>query len=535
MRDAKQRVFVNTLFIYIIIQPILELMWLNNGELNNIFGVTIPTFVRIIGIGVIGIEWLWINRNSKKIFWLGGYCLVVGIYFVFHHFNCTRFNPAIGDDLYYSLVQEAFYLIRMMIPLCLIVFVQSVANIQEFIRKVLLSITLLTSSLVIIPNLFGVSFGAYTNERLSLTIVDWFLKPEQCTYLYTASKGFFHRSIISTVLVMILPYVISLFFKTGKLFFLLVVCYQGIAMLSFGTKAASLSVIICMLLMLLCYVFYCVLRKKYSTMLIRFILGFMVLVLFIGVYSKSPCQQRLTFEEQFYEIRDNEVIDNENVDTEEVMTDNDIISNEVASNNASDNIHIPNKVIDVRLENIDNSNPNEIIEYFEAHKGELSITLDFLEGKYGYKVDPVFWKEFVENTVPSERMQNRFVEEEILKRIVKQNKNLWDKWWGIGYTRTSSVYNLEKDFIYQYYSMGIVGVILLLGPYLIILLYGIIKIICNMKNSTLEQCSFVLGLGLTFFVAYFSGNMMESLGITIIIGCIEGYFLKEMLLVGDKR
>ena len=58
-----------------------------------------------------------------------------------------------------------------------------------------------------------------------------------------------------------------------------------------------------------------------------------------------------------------------------------------------------------------------------------------------------------------------------------------DDWFGIGYTRTSNIYNLEKDFVYQYYSVGIVGVVLLLGPYIGILLFVMLRMLVHFKKG----------------------------------------------------
>lgn len=75
--------------------------------------------------------------------------------------------------------------------------------------------------------------------------------------------------------------------------------------------------------------------------------------------------------------------------------------------------------------------------------------------------------------------------------------------------------------------MGIIGVILLLGPYIMIILVAMLWMLIKFKDkANIENCSLVLGLGLSLFLAYYSGNVMESLGITIVIGALAGYLLK---------
>ena len=96
-----------------------------------------------------------------------------------------------------------------------------------------------------------------------------------------------------------------------------------------------------------------------------------------------------------------------------------------------------------------------------------------------------------------------------------------------GYTRTSNIYNLERDFLYQYYSLGIVGVVIFLGPYVGILLITMILMLVKFKKrGNIENCSLVLGVGLSLFLAYYSGNVMDNLGITIIMGMVLGMLLR---------
>lgn len=54
----------------------------------------------------------------------------------------------------------------------------------------------------------------------------------------------------------------------------------------------------------------------------------------------------------------------------------------------------------------------------------------------------------------------------MLKRVKEINNNKLDNLFGITYSRTSKVFNLERDFLYQYYSMGIIGVLILIFPLL---------------------------------------------------------------------
>ena len=500
MNSKEIKIFRRTLGLFICIQPILELMWLNNGTIGEVFGFSIPTLIRMVFMGILTLEWLYFGWNIKK---LGGiliYGIILGIYFVIHNNHCIAFNTLKGDGLGYSSIDELFYIVRMMIPIGVIFFTVECHVDRKLFYRCAIIISMEIAILVLITNLLKISYGSYTNEVIKINFFDWFFTKKDMGYLMSASKGWFYSSIISTILVLTLAYLIFMFLKYEKNRYILAIWIQSVALYMFGTKAASISVIICLCLMIGCYIVLHTIKVENSWKWLAFLKIMVTFFAMIFVFIYSPCQRRLGFEENYLEERNEEEEKRKEENGDELG-----------------------------LEQISDEDITSIIEYFDKNKDYLSINLSMLEGQYNYKYDPVFWKKFVEDTVPAQRMQNRYLEERILQRIQDINDNSADKFWGIGFTRASSVYNLERDFLYQYYSMGSIGAFLLLGPYIIVLLWGMIKMIFPIKNCTLERCALTLGLGLTFFVAYYSGNVMESLGITIAIGFAEGYFVNTII------
>ena len=62
----KADIFTFLLVCYVVIQPMLELMCLNNGTFNEVLGFKLPTLIRIVGIGIIGLFSLYSIKFSKK-------------------------------------------------------------------------------------------------------------------------------------------------------------------------------------------------------------------------------------------------------------------------------------------------------------------------------------------------------------------------------------------------------------------------------------------------------------------------------------
>lgn len=501
MKYNKEQVFRGTLGVFICIQPILELMWLNNGTIGEILGFSVPTIVRLLFMGALVCEWLYCRRNIKKVLIIGVYVMLLGLYFVFHNSHCIDFVTIQSDSLGYSAVGELFYIIRMMIPFMVFLFAVECHVDKKFFTKCIVLVSMQLTLVVIVANVLGFSYGSYTNERVLLSIIDWFIYPDKCTYLMTASKGLFYWSIVSTIVVLTFPYTIYRYLKNSSYYNYFLMILQGIAMFMFGTKATALSVFICLICMCVCYIALNIIRKGYLWSLYKLISIIVLTCMFGVIFKYSPCEQRMGFEEVYYEEK--------NEDEMKKKDKEELIGNS--------------------LEQIPDDDTEQIIRYFDRNKDNLSISMSLLDGTFGYKVNPIFWKHFVQNTVPSERMQNRFVQEELLKELQKANNSDLDKILGMGFTRTSSIFNLERDFLYQYYSMGMIGVVLLLGPYILVLIWAMLKMAFPIRNCTLEKCALVLGLGLTFFVAYYSGNVMESLGITIVIGFVEGYLVNTIM------
>lgn len=494
MRQHKERIFTYMLIGFIVMQPLLDLAWLNNGAIGEVFGFTIPTLIRITIIVILGIMSFSVFVFHKKHAWLALYLIVIGMYFVMHHINALNFNSCVPGNFNYNMLGEMFYVIRMCFPIAMMYFVYNSNFKRQQFEQSVIGIVLIMSGVVIITNIFKISIGSYSDQRIAGNIFDWFLNPGAYYHNQLASKGFFYVSIVSMVLILLLPYMFYMFIDTKKKRYIGLGIAQVIALFMFGTKATSYSVVLVLGIMCILYLFSSLLKREYVFDAKILAVLFIVVVGSLGMLKYSPATARVHFDEEYEEEMDKE----EEEEKEELYAEYDFSSRE------------------------------DIVRFFDNNYKLLSINETILVESYPYKYDPEFWWTFYESTVPSVRMQNRFVQEAVLKRVQKINNNEMDQYLGIGYTRTSNIYNLEKDFLYQYYSMGILGAMLLVGPYIILLLVVMVSMIVSFKKKmTLLNLSLVLGCGLTCCLAYYSGNTLESLGVTIVMGAVYGYLLKN--------
>ena len=496
MIKKSKKIFVILLIFYILIQPFLDIMWLNDGTVPEVAGFSLPTIIRMIFIACLGLLSFMVITFNRKYLFILGYCCLVAVYFVGHHFACVDFYSLVPGNFSYNIVGEMFYVVRMCIPLAMVYFTYNSAINRKLFEKAVLILSLIMSVSCIFTNIFKVAYGSYTSELIAGNIFDWFIHYGEYTSNQIASKGIFYSSITSTVMVLIYPMLLYLFMEKRKIGYFLSAVLQAVALLMVGTKATGFSVLIVSVLMTVVYLFVVLIKRDFKVNRVACCGVVAILSINFVLFNYSPAVAKMDFDKEY----------SKEIDEKEVERDKEHSVKELSEDEKE-----------------------ELIAFFDDNYHYLSINESFLLEAYPYKYDPIFWYDFYSNYVPSQRMQNRLVQEEMLKRVKEINDNKLADLFGIGYTRTSNIFNLERDFIYQYYSMGSIGTVLLLGPYIVVLLLVMLKMLYRFKpRVTLFNCSLVLGIGLSLFLAYYSGNVMENLGITIVLGFVLGYLYKDV-------
>ena len=93
----------------------------------------------------------------------------------------------------------------------------------------------------------------------------------------------------------------------------------------------------------------------------------------------------------------------------------------------------------------------------------------------------------------------------IIARIKERNNNKYDSYLGMGYT--INFMDLERDYVYQYYLFGLLGIILIL-PQLFVCFKTGINCLKNIRQIPLLSTALVaMGPALGFVVAYYSGHV----------------------------
>lgn len=497
------------LILFVAIQPILDIHYLYTEEVVKAVGFSPSTIIRMIIIGVLFILTILTLRDRKSWIFMGIYFTLVGIYTIFHILNARDFYTLVPNDLGYSVIGELFYIIRMSIPM-LVIFVTMTTEIsKKDYEKVIKIILLLISLSIITSNIFKFSLTSYGKDIISGNIFDWFNNGYlKYNYLELASRGPFNSANqLSALLCLLLPTMFGIYTYDKKISNLLTILLTILSMIMIGTKVALYGAIIVVIVYIIMVLTAKVLKQDILVdKKILALVGLSILILAV-LYAKSPSINREVVESGY----------KYNAEKEEVKKE---VKKEVKEEvKKEESKHIPKK--------------QGMVQYVEEHFIEAKIKYDFITQCYPYQYDPEFWIDIMELPV-NQRTDYRLLELKMHQRVKDINNNPNDKWLGISFTRTEHLFTLERDFIYQYYSLGLIGVILFLGPYVLMTLGCLLRIILKLrKKFNVKYAMTCFGTLFILGVSIYSGNIMDALTITIILAFILAKLAKDLFMVEE--
>lgn len=481
------------LCLFIMIQPFLDILPLFENEKFFLFGFTIPTLVRCAFIGIIGIVSLkYVDKKNYK--FLNLYVIVLGIYTLLHHEITSDSSMVIPNNFSYSLLSELFYIVRMLLPLAIIQFTKnSDINEKKFLRVIVISAAII-GTVILVGNTLCISYVSYGEGITKANWLSWFFGGiSQYEFMELTSKGWFYMANqVSGLAILLLPFCIFAMLKESNFLNFYATIILIISMIMLGTRVASygwILIIICFLIAItLSKYIYKDERTKtnyYQKLLILSVVGLVFLF-------NSPIANR----EYGYELGD--------VDSLEKRP-----------------------VLDFK----DKDNLEKVYQYIEESYQIFGIQKEYVFEKYSYKFDPEFWFDIFDRSMEKGVIENREMQRLMSKRIIDNNENkLKYQLFGYSFSRMrNGLIYMEHDIIVQTFTMGYIGLLLLIGPYLLIVGIICIRVIKKMKRKiALFNITFVISICATIGVSVLTGHILDELFITIYIGFICGYFLRKI-------
>ena len=531
------------LMLFLILQPVLDIYILFKPEVADFFGFSPATIIRILFIGVLGLLFLFTNKFNKKYWWFVVYGALVVLYTVLHHINALEFNSVSKDGFGYNLVSELFYLIRMLMPLFMIVLSAHYKFEDKKMEKLITWLVILLAGSIVVTNLLGISLGSYSKVQIEGNIFQWFNPNNDLDYMDFASKGFFNDpNRISALMVLITPLLFYVFVKNPnkKNGFLLILQCLGMYML--GTKVAVLGFFVLLFASICIYLFF-VLIKKELTWNKKIFAFFMIFFVAAGALLYwTPAIDRTMIDQTREENHKKNVkgerseeekkikkIDEQLLKLIKVDEDGAIYFDELFTEE-KDMTYVSKS----QIYTIDKVKSEKILnEFIEENYLDFSINPEFILNSYPYENDPYFWYKIMKWSL-MERTNFRMVERAMLERVKTINANPADDYLGITFTRMSNIFDLERDFLSHYYTLGLFGLCLFLFPYLIIFFLAVFMMLYHYKEKfTFRNVMLMLGIAITLFAAYYSGNCMDGLVVTLILGFVMGQLVEPIF--GKKK
>lgn len=511
MKKILTKEFLTKLLLFFVaIQPILDFYLFFDQRLINILGISISTIIRYIFVLVLGLLFLIIIKSKKQYLFYSLYAALVIIYVFVHHYFCTNFTTLFPNDFNYLLTQEISYIIRMIIPLIIIAITSNLKINDYRFNKIIDILTISISGTIVITNIFKISMGAYITRLINYNIFDWFNNiHDTYTFYDTATRGYFtFANLISALLFGLTVFVIYRLFKEFKLKNIILIFIQMLAMFMLGTKVATFGFLLASVATIIIALFFTFIKKEIKPSPKPFLYLILITTLWFIIYPYSPCYNRI----------------------------NGIPQEEIPQEQEEENQKELEELL-IYLNTLPEDEKKQMASNFVLDKYEdFSIREDFVTKRYSYEHDPYHWLDMFDEKIELRR-DNRFLTESILIRLKENNTNNKKaiELFGISYTRMSNIFNLEKDFLSQYYTLGIVGLILFLSIYIIIILISSIYILIHKEKFTFKNVCIILAVLLGVIGAYYCGNTMDGLTFMIIYAFFFGYLINQIFIKDDKK
>lgn len=557
---VKKEKFINilkqSLIVFLLLQPLFDIYMAIVRERLDVFGFSLMTIIRIAFVAFFVISAIImfikdcnnkkdsnsgrVRKNKRAFILLVIYTVVLLVYLLGHHLNITLGNGYYISEGLYNVITETAYVLRISVPIYLIFAIYLIGIKKDDIKEALIYSFMMFSIIMVVTNLFKVAFVAYSEENDLVThnIIEWFTKDIKEFFKLT-SKGFFtYANEISVVLSLSYPIIVYTSLKENKWQYYLTVITQFAAMIMLGTRVSTWIAIGVMVATIILYGIYIIITK--SKHVKRFIFICLSFIFGLILYFNSPQMNRVFTED--YELEYNstmEIIEKESEENriniridkfKKILKNEEKLKDYAKEIGFEDVEQLPYKDLKYMV----------MCKYIEENYRYNYVAEVYIEERYPYEDDPEFWLYMFEQPF-AVKADNRGRQIEITKRIFETSGNfVGNVFFGIGSTPLNERgMMVERDYVAQYYQLGIIGMILFILPYIVILVYASIKYLQTvLKDKKVDINLKLIYIGALFIMliaAYFSGRTFEQYIISLYGATIAGVLLVEYCKVEGEE
>lgn len=462
MKERKnvKNIIENVTVFFLFLLPLFSTVFLYNK---------ISTLIQIIFVFLLLFVTLIFYKDSRKnIKWMILYYVLCLIYLGVSFYHQESFKSLLPSSYGFNIVSELLTILKLITP---ITFIYSLYYIKLPFKKYMLVLKvwcILFAGSIVLTNIFKISLGSYSDTFITKNIFEW---NKYNYYKYTASKGYFMyaNQVSALCIIIFLMFIYDYLYNSKKsiIYVLLVI----LAMLMLGTRVSTLGGLLTLVFAIIFYfiinIFNKISIKKRIYILVIPVLGW-VLLLQVSPYNNRSIELNRSM--------------NRHMDDTSIVDDKAIVMDDTS--------------MDV-----------DKTKYVYQNYNKDYLPKVFFEKYYPIKYDEEFWYNFVKNN-SIDKINYRYIEKSIIRRVVEVNNNALDKYIGISNTRIQNIVNIESDFYLHYYAFGIIGSIILLIIYLILFIYTFNNFVKIQNYYTFIMLSCVV---LFLFSAFLTGNIINSI------------------------
>jgi len=381
----------------------------------------------------------------------------------------------------------------------------------EKIIKLISLITFIVCLIIVLSNVTKLGYIAYSSyldkpKQIGGSIFNWLSSITVYNADQFTTKGFFFSANQLSIVIFAGVLISALYLVKNKkayLYVTFVIKLLGALMLS--TKVCSVGMFLILLLFIFGTLFFNIInRKSISWGKIGYFS--LLLVLYFFLFRIAPINYKLNIF----------VINSKNND---FVSDGLIVNLNPSKDDDSDE---DISVYDLAMRNdLTDEEEKLLVEQVVKFRGYLGIDPSFLE-IYPVAENIDFWKRMLVLPI-NHRLDFRLFKNYLYNDVIEKNNNLSvNHLFGIGYV--SNLPYMEEDFVAQKAWFGIMGVLSLIGPFIVSFFWSLWYFFRNFKKNFVDENVYVGGTILCLFVISFLaghlfGNLFPMMILILLLKC----------------
>ena len=487
---------------FVFLLPFLDIYRALVGNKIQLFGISLVEIFNILLTTMLfillGIKF---KNEKKKILSYKNiiYVVTVIVYILLHCIYILSLTNLQYLHTNISFLVECYYIFRTCIlPLIvLFAFLKSELKPSKIVNT-LSKLCFIYCIIIVITNILGIALVAYSSSydgivQIKGNIFSWFTSMDKSSIDLYTSRGLFYSTNQISAIVGALLFVSAFYtMKQDKIKYYLSFFIKVIAAIMLSTKTAFFAIFLSIASVYIYNLIFYIIHKKSE--LTKKCWMFLIFVLIVGgIYRYSPIRYKL--EGYIQNINNNNIVELEEdpeMASECKIYDQKGITEKISLNDL------------IMKSNLTFDEKEYFINYLKKCPAVFNVHKEFVE-LYPVNENYNYWKHMLKQPISTLTNYREF-KYSIYNDFIKRHDNKLDILFGIGYS--SDFPYLEKDFVGQYVWLGLIGVILLLGPFIFILLKSIFKFILSFRsNFNSINVSLTLSAGFMIFASFFAGHV----------------------------